>query len=477
MQKNIKKWIQLIAIMLAMVMLAGCNLIATDRELDAKMTVLEVGGEPVTKAELADMWVNVMNYWYQMLGGQIDTNSPEVRQDALEQAIDAVVAERVVVQRGMALGLDQFTEEELAELEAEVQTQWDEYADRVREEYFAASELEGDALTEAIDAQLEEMGLTQESMLDTLKDRKIPDRVWEYTVQDVVVTPEEVAQEYQGLVDEQKAAYELDITAYASDRMGRQTIYFVPAGYRYVKHVLLRIDAEASAHINAIEAELSTLFGTLGTTQAALRDLEPPATEPTDEEEIPTPTPEPLTEEETAERAETVAVLQAQITELEEAIATKQAELELAQAEAFDALSLRVEDVKSKIDLGLNFDRVIETYGEDTRMTAEPFKSKGYPVIEGLQTHDQAFGQAFQDAAMALEQVGDVSDPVQSGFGFHIIKYVSDSVEHEVGLDAVREEMTESLLTNKQNEVYQQELNQWIEGTKVRRFNNRMDFI
>ncbi|MCL2544331.1 MAG: hypothetical protein FWE77_00275 [Clostridia bacterium] len=51
-----KKWIQLIAMALAVVVLAGCNLIAFDEELNAQMTVLEVGGEPVTKAELFNAW-------------------------------------------------------------------------------------------------------------------------------------------------------------------------------------------------------------------------------------------------------------------------------------------------------------------------------------------------------------------------------------------------------------------------------------
>ena len=68
-------------------------------------------------------------------------------------------------------------------------------------------------------------------------------------------------------------------------------------------------------------------------------------------------------------------------------------------------------------------------------MQTSPAKENGYPVS----ADSTNWVTEFRDAAMALENVGDVSEPVRSEYGIHIIKYVSDAVEGEVGLDAVRD--------------------------------------
>lgn len=472
-----RKWIQLIAMSLAVIMLAGCNLIATDTELDAKMTVLQVGDQIITKSELANTWSNAMNqlsYTYQLYGLQFDASSETYRQQALEQAIDSVVSYHVVQQKGKALGLDQFTEEELAALDPEVQEEMDYYASLVKSEFFADSALEGDELTEAVDAKMAELDITREKMLESVQKEKIAERVREHAIRDVVVTDEEVSADYQTKMTAQKDSYAANITAYASDLMNNQTIYYVPAGYRYVKHVLIKIDSEAQSAISALESELTTLRTTQTNLQDSLAELEPAEPEAAaDADATPAPTEAPLTEEETAARAESAAQLTEQLTQTAASIAAKEAELEKAKADAFAAIQPKAQQVHGEIAQGLDFDEAIETYGEDTGMTTEPFKTQGYPVIDGLSVYDAA----FQAASMALGQVGDVSEPVQSTFGYHIIKYVGDSAEHEIGLDAVSAGLNESLLTTKQDNTYNEALEQWISDTKVKRYDDRMDFI
>jgi hypothetical protein len=246
--------------------------------------------------------------------------------------------------------------------------------------------------------------------------------------------------------------------------MNNQTVYYVPAGYRHVKHVLLQIDSAARSTLSTLQTELSTLTTTRTNLEDSLNGLHAHDGHDHGDE---------LPEEEEAALADTEEQLRAQMADIDAEIAAKQAEIDGVQADAFAALLPRVEEVQNKIALGLNFDKVIESYGEDTGMNAEPFKTQGYPVTDGLAVYDQA----FQDAAMALGQVGDVSEPVQSSFGFHIIKYVGDSAEHEVGLDAGSEDLAAALLTTTQNDAYQAERDQWIADAKVRRYNNRIDFL
>jgi hypothetical protein len=252
--------------------------------------------------------------------------------------------------------------------------------------------------------------------------------------------------------------------------MNNTAVYYVPAGYRYVKHVLIQIDTEAQSTITALDSELTTLNTTKTNLESAL-GIVPEGTEVDPAAATPAPTAEPSAEE-LAAQEESDTQMRAQLEQANADIAAKQTELDAAKKEAFDAILPKVEEVQAKIALGLNFDKIIESYGEDTGMSSEPFKTQGYPVTAGMTSYDQA----FQDASMALANIGDISEPVQSQFGYHIIKYVADSEEHEVGLDAVRDDIQSTLLTTKQNETYDAKVQEWIAATTVKRHDGRMDF-
>ena len=68
----------------------------------------------------------------------------------------------------------------------------------------------------------------------------------------------------------------------------------------------------------------------------------------------------------------------------------------------------------------------------------------------------------FRDAAMALENVGDVSEPVRSEYGIHIIKYVSDAVEGRSARLSVRDALETEVLTQKQDEAYTAAVDAWV---------------
>ena len=70
--------------------------------------------------------------------------------------------------------------------------------------------------------------------------------------------------------------------------------------------------------------------------------------------------------------------------------------------------------------------------------------------------------ESFRDAAMALAKVGDVSEPVRSSYGIHLIKYVSDAVEGPVAFDDVKDTIYESLLSTKQDDAYNATVDEWV---------------
>ena len=120
-------------------------------------------------------------------------------------------------------------------------------------------------------------------------------------------------------------------------------------------------------------------------------------------------------------------------------IADLESQLADAKEAAYAAIQPTVDEVLEKIDAGEDFDALIEQYGQDPGMETSPAKEDGYPVS----ADSTNWVTEFRDAAMALENVA-IDIRIGSEYGIHIIKYVSDAAEGEVGLDAVREALEAS---------------------------------
>ncbi len=84
------------------------------------------------------------------------------------------------------------------------------------------------------------------------------------------------------------------------------------------------------------------------------------------------------------------------------------------------------EDVLARAKAGEDFDKLVADFGEDPGMDSSP---QGYVVYKG-----SGMVEPFETAALALQNVGDVSDIVESDFGYHILKryeLTSDNPDYE----------------------------------------------
>lgn len=86
----------------------------------------------------------------------------------------------------------------------------------------------------------------------------------------------------------------------------------------------------------------------------------------------------------------------------------------------------------------------------------------GYAVCAGMTTFDAP----FVDAAMALENIGDVSGKVLGSYGYYIIKYVADVEPGAVPLEDVRATVESSVLANAKGQHYDAVMAQWVEEAK-----------
>jgi foldase protein PrsA len=107
-------------------------------------------------------------------------------------------------------------------------------------------------------------------------------------------------------------------------------------------------------------------------------------------------------------------------------------------------------EVKEKIKAGNDFAELAKEYSTD-----EGSKSQG-GQLGYFQRGDMA--QQFEDAAFALE-VGGISDPVETGFGYHIIKVEDKIAAKEANYEDSKDEVKENLIEQRIPELF----NNWLQ--------------
>ena len=450
------KWLKLMALLTALLMLAGCNLIATDPVLDAQQVVAKVGDTEITKGEWLEQTENVLYnnqlMYYYYYGMSYDVTDSQAIADARSTAIDNMITYEVLTQKAAAEGLDVLSEEEQAQVEESVQSDWDSYLDSYTTLYFSDSELEGEELESAVVARMEEDGITQDALREMYTDEIVDDHLYQFAIQDVEVTDDEVQMEYDGLVLDQQGTLDTTPTLYQSYVSNGTDIYYVPEGYRGIKQILIALDDEQASEISALQSTITTNDTALEDLRTQLDELQNPV-----EGEEPTATPGEI--EASTEQVET------QIAQLVEENATAQTQLDELQTQAYAQIEATASEALEKAQAGEDFDELIATYGEDDGMTQEPYASQGYPVCEGL----TAYVTEFQDAAMALEKVGDISGLVKTSYGYHILQYAQDIPSGPVAYETVEEDLRAQMLSEKQSAAYAAKVDEWLAEADVER--------
>ena len=466
-----KSFLLLLMLLIASVALSGCSLVVKDAVKDAAQVILNIGGDEITKGDFLQQVSTQEAYsrsyyayyaqLYQSYGLSFGVpTEAELHQEAVTQVHDHLVEEHVLAQQAVKLNLT-LTEEEQAAARQTAETNFNDALKQIIDSgSLGETDLEGDALTEAARKYAEESGVTLDNYVESAMTSARNDKLRAYAVKDVTVTDEEIQNDYTVKVNEAKTSYEEDITAFGSAVNNGTKTYYAPAGYRYVKQILVKFTDEDQAAIDTAKAAVTTA-------QTALTDAQAAVT--ANEEALKA---EDLTDEKKAELTEARPALDQAVTDAQAALDEANAASQQALDKAFEDLQPTVDEIQQKLAAGEDFDALMEQYGQDPGMQNEPGKTNGYAVCAGF----TPFMAEFVDAAMALQNVGDVSEPIRnSAYGIHIIRYAADIPEGEAGLDAFRDEISASLLSSKQDETYQNAVTEWTNATDIKYYPERLD--
>ena len=451
-----KRVILALVLAAAMLLSSGCKLIVKDAEVDSQTPVIEVLGKVYTKGEVNEQvsaTLDYQEYIYAMLYGQyFDKTDGLALAEARAGVVDALIRRTVLENKVAEMGIT-LSDEEKVTLEQAVAETYQGYVDSIKTNYFAETELTGEALDQAVAAQMEELGYpAQEVLLQEEEQTKLQEKLRGDVVKDCEVTEEESKARYDSRVEDAKANYEMTPAAYGSAVNSGTTTYYTPTGYRYVKHILREISEEDAAAITEQEGKVSEAQSRLSSADVSLASLN----EDTEED----------TEEEARNREQWLqdkAVAEADLT-------SAQAEVDKVKEQAYVNLQPTIDEIFQKLADGAEFDALMEEYGEDPGMQASPGKETGYLVCEG----DTQWVAEFTEAAMALENIGDVSSAVRTGYGVHILTYVSDAAEGPVPFEDVKATLQSELLTEKQNETYTAMENEWIKEANAKIYLDRL---
>ena len=442
-----------LALMLALaLLLSGCALIVKDQAVDDATVILKMGEKTVTKAQVleeAENQLNSMEYYYLTFGQPFDRTDASIIRQARESAVVSLKRDMALTAKAAELGMDQLTPEEEEAAQTSAKESWDGAIEQVKLYDLADSGLDGEALDQKAAETLEQKyGVTQDTYLEAARRTTIDNKLRAYAIEGVEVTDDEVKAEYEKRVESDKSLYGELPASYAMAVNNGTTVYYVPAGVRRVKQILIKFKEEDQAAIDEANQALTEANNQVSAAEAKVSAAQ---------ETLNT---EGITEE---VKAQAEADLEAAQKELDGAKAAQEAAqkaVDDATAKAFENIDADADGVLASLEGGADWQTLMDEKNEDPGMKDN---EKGYAVAADLSNFDPA----FVAAAMALEKPGDVSPKTKGIYGYYIIRYDSDEPEGPVALDDVKESLSASLLTTKQNEVYTEKVNQWVEEAGI----------
>ena len=125
------------------------------------------------------------------------------------------------------------------------------------------------------------------------------------------------------------------------------------------------------------------------------------------------------------------------------------ADLEKSVARDVAYIQDTIDEIRAKIDAGVDFDTLIEQYGDDEAMKLEPYKSRGYVVMQG----DSMVIESYRNACDSLTDTDTVAE-CATYEGYFFVKASEISGPAPMPFDEIKAEMAAELNAMEKNIQY-----------------------
>lgn len=329
----------------------------------------------------------------------------------LDTVLENLVGDKVAYQKAVEKGYTTLTDDDRAQIAAKAQAAFDETVDFYLDIVREDGMTDDDVYAAAVKYLADNEGYTIDTVTQTTEDHWWYDKLYADVVSGVSVTADQINAAYNEQLAQQQTLFTQTPKEFENALLNGDMILYYPEGYRTVKQILFELDDTAKARVSEIAEQLKT-----------------------------------------ETNQDTIAQLNAELNEL------------YAPAEA------KAKEAAQKIKDGSNFDEMMQQYSDDDELNNGAFSSTGYYVAQ----NSVMWPEDFISACMALANPGDVSNPVRSDGGVHIIQFVANVQPGAVPLSQVNAQMTQSTLESAQFEEYQSQLQTWLSQANVKYYPERI---
>ena len=397
------RWIRTIAAALALMLVLCCGALAEEKNTDGLLATVNGVDVPIDEA-YAEYEYYAMIY---SLYGYSDEDIEQLKQNVADYYVNL----ELIYQQFDALGMTVDEAELSASAAEEYQSAIESYTT-----YVDGEDMTDEEILKAAEELLIEDGYGLEYFENYAYNEARLVAVLEHYTGDIEATEEDIKAYYDELVAADKELYENDPDYYEQMVSYGERVMYTPEGFRAVKHILVLLSEEDESRMYELEDELAEIETALA-----------------------------------AEDADTAALNE------------QKAAVEKEMDEIYATIEPTAQEIMDKLAAGEDFLDLLEEYGEDPGMTYEPYMTDGYLVWADSQT----WVIPFRDAAMELQQVGDISQPVRTSYGLHIIRYERDVESGRVAYEDVKAELESEIGDKLANDRYNELVNQWREESEI----------
>ena len=408
-KRMIKKVLLTVLAVLMVLGCASCKLMVTDEQKDLQQVVASVNGVEITKEDVMAVY-HTYRYYYGLTDENELTDQYSSSRKTLSDNVYTTLIEYELIQQyageltsvelteEMKQAIEEEKQQTIASIESGATTVAQDLAKKdpqMDQEAARKKRIEERLLYRGISTGEFEKARAYEVVIDAV--RKALSAEYE-------PTEKAIENYYETYLSMQKTYTEGDLSYYDYYTSESVNLY-MPAGFRYVKNLLISIPEDVREEISALRKE--------------------------DKDE------------------EADALRDQELAKLEE----------------------KAQQIYARIQNGESYEALLAEFGEDPGMKEGAANAEtGYRIYAGTSSYEEN----FKEAAMALENPGDISAPVASDYGYYIIKYQGDSVAQEVPLEEVKDKIREILIEEKSNEYYEEIYENWKRQAEIVEYKERI---